>query len=163
MYKFQETLTGIPHHHAKINPVFFLPWDFTVVSSSRITELTMEMLLDVSRDCVLSCCSLTPAGCCFTHAGFGIGQVWQYKQRRGKKREKVLCCDQCSGLREGGGRSEKTADCTDLYILISALFLDCCATNGFSEWYRSHMWNGQIVLSVGCSCLLLVLQQVLYI
>lgn len=48
------------------------------------------MLLGVSCDCVLWCCSLTPAGCCFTHVGFGIGQVWQYKQRREKKGKKYF-------------------------------------------------------------------------
>lgn len=68
--------------------------------------------------------------------GLGYGRFDSISKGGGKKKErkkKVLCCDQCSDLREGGGRSEKTTDCTVLYISIFALFLDCCAIKSCSQ------------------------------
>lgn len=76
------------HHDANINPMFFLPWVSTFVSSSSITELSMEMLLKIPCDCVHWCFSPTPAGRCFVHAGLGIWKVWQYRQAKKKKKKK---------------------------------------------------------------------------
>lgn len=42
--------------------------------------------------------------------GLGYGRFDSISKGEEKKK-KVLCCDQCSDLRDGGRRSDKTTDC----------------------------------------------------
>lgn len=133
------------HFETKINPMLFLPWVFTFVSSSRITELRLEMLPSVSCDHVHWCFSPTPTGCCFIHTGFGIWKVWQYKQRRRKKkkRERKKYFAVISAQTWGKGVEEvRRLQIAQYYTFPYLLyFLTAVQLSHVPKCCRSHMWN----------------------